>query len=247
MKYSIVVAAFLVCCWLQTAIGSVQNDIAMANKAGHAVFLIVTEPGNPDEAKALAIAKEAQTLHPKVVLITMNRADKENKSLVDKYGLAGAPLPAIVVIASNGALAGGALMSEATSEGLIAMIPSQKKADVLKNMQDGKSVFLVVTKKSHQKKEVLGKCRIACSDMNNNASIVEVDFDDASEKRFLSDLKINQIQDEPQTFVINSHGQVTGSFTGTTDAKTLVATAAQKPASGCCPPSSGKACPPPKK
>ncbi len=46
--------------------------------------------------------------------------------------------------------------------------------------------------------------------------------------------------------LINNHGQITGSFSGITDSKTLVATVTKKASSGCCPPNSGKSCPPTK-
>jgi hypothetical protein len=93
-----------------------------------------------------------------------------------------------------------------------------------------------------KKTEVLTGCVIACNDMKGNAKVVEVDFDDSAEKTFLNDLKITQIGTEPQIYVLNSSGQITGTFTGATDAKTLIATAAKKPASGCCPPGSSKKC-----
>jgi O-acetyl-ADP-ribose deacetylase (regulator of RNase III) len=95
-----------------------------------------------------------------------------------------------------------------------------------------------------KKKEVLSNCEVACSDMKENAKIVEVDFDDATEKKFLGELKITEIGDTPQTFVINSQGQIAGSFIGVTDSKKLVATATKK--SACCAPGSGKSCGPTK-
>jgi hypothetical protein len=176
----------------------------------------------------------------------MSRTDKVNEGLVTKYRLAGAPAPLILVVASNGVVAGGANFKQTTAENLVAMIPSPKKADVIKAINDGKSVFLVVSKKSMKKKDILSKCEVACAEMKDDAKIVEVDFDDAAEKKFLNELKITSVGDTPSTFVINSQGQITGSFTGATDSKTLVATATKKPAGGCCAPGSGKSCGPTK-
>lgn len=249
MKKSIFTIAFTFCFGMQTINASVQTDIETANKAGKVVFLVVTEPSNTNNTAAINLGKEARKLYPKSTVIEMNRTDNANESLVKKYGLAGAPLPLIIVIASNGVMAGGAIYNQTTSQNLVAMIPSPKKADVLKVINDGKSVFIVVSKKSStKKKEVIGKCKIACSDMKENAKIVEVDFEDVSEKKFLEELRITLVVgDTPQIFVINSQGQIAGSFTGVTDSKTLVVTATKKAAGGCCPPGSKKTCAPPQK
>ncbi|MBI2968282.1 MAG: hypothetical protein HYY40_10795 [Bacteroidetes bacterium] len=244
-KSNILSIAFAICA--SYAFASVQTDIETANKAGKVVFLTVTETGNPDNVAAKKLAAEAQKLYPKSAVIEMNRADKVNENLVTKYRLAGAPVPLILVVASNGVVAGGANFKQTTAENLVAMIPSLKKADVLKAINDGKSVFIVVSKKSMKKKDVLSKCEVACAEMKDNAKIVEVDFDDATEKNFLNELKITAIGDTPQTFVINSQGQIAGSFSDVTDSKTLVATATKKPAGGCCPPGSKKSCGPTKK
>ena len=249
MKKSIFTIALTFCFGMQTINASVQTDIETASKTCKVVFLVVTEPSNTNNTAAINLGKEARKLYPKSMVIEMNRTDKANERLVTKYGLAGAPLPLIIVIASNGVVAGGAIYNQTTSQKLVAMIPSPKKSDVLKAINDGKSVFIVVSKKlSTKKKEVVGKCKIACSDMKGNAKIVEVNFDDASEKKFLEELKITQIVgDTPRTFVIDSQGQIAGSFTGVTDSKTLVATATKKAVGGCCPPGSKKTCEPTKK
>lgn len=242
MKNSIFTTILAFCFGVQAINASVQTDIEKANQSGKAVFLVVTEPGNPDEAKALALTKDAQVLYSKSSIVQMNRADKANDDLVKKYQLSGVPLPVILVIASNGVLGGGMLFSNATSQNIVALIPSPKKAEVLSAMQDGKSVFLVISKKSMNKKEILSKCEIACSEMKENAKIVEVDFDDAAEKKFLGELKITEIGDTPQTYVINSQGQIAGFFIGVTDSQKLAATAAKKPVGKCCSSGSSKSC-----
>lgn len=223
-------------------------DIEKANKAGKTVFLVVTDQGIANTAKAESIALKAKKLHPKSVIVKMNRSEAANKELVAKYRLAGAPLPLILVIASNGIVTGGYPLRQATPELLIALIPTKKKGEVMLALNQGKSVFIVVSKKSMLKrKEVISKCEIACKEMNGKAKVVEIDLDDANEKKFLKELKVNQTTAQPQTYVINAQGQITGTLNGVVDSKTLVATAAKKPAGGCCPPGSKKSCAPKKK
>lgn len=246
MKKSKIISIALALC-VGFASASVQTDIEKANKAGNCVFLVVTETGNADNGAAISLSKEAQKLSPKTMVIELNRMDKANESLVAKYRLSGASLPIILVIAANGAEVGGlAFLKQTTTENLIALIPSPKKAEVLKIINDGKPVFLVVSKKSMEKKVVLSNCQIACAEIKGSKT-VEVDFEDAAEKKFLTFLNITKIGSEPQTYVINSKGQVAGTFAGVTDSKTLVAAATKKPAAACCAPGSGKSCGPTKK
>lgn len=247
MKKSILTGIACAIC-VSSAFSSVQTDIEKANKAGNCVFLVVTEAGNADNAAAINLSKEAQKLSLKSTVIELNRTDKANESLVAKYRLAGAGLPLILIIASNGTEAGGiAYLKQTTAQNLVSLVPSSKKAEVLKVINDGKPVFLVVSKKSMVKKEVLNNCETACAEMKDGAKVVEVDFDDAAEKKFLNSLKITEIGADPQTFVINAQGQVAGSFSGIADSKTLVATATKKVSSGCCAPGSKKTCEPAKK
>lgn len=226
---------------------SVKSEIENANKAGNSVFLVVTDAQVTGTDKALEIANQAHESYSKSNVILMNRTDAANQELVTKYQLAGAPLPLILVVATNGLVAGGYLLAQATPELLIKSIPSPKKADVMKALSEGKSVFMVVSSKNMTKKsDLVNTCQKACTEMENNAKVIEVDMDNAQEKVFLAELNVNLSTTEPQTYVINSKGQVTGNFNSEVNSTTLVATA-KKVSGGCCPTGSGKSCGPTKK
>ncbi|MFH1320155.1 MAG: hypothetical protein ABII90_05805 [Bacteroidota bacterium] len=226
---------------------SVSEEIEKANNAGKAVFMVVTDPAVVNTTNALNTAQQAKKLHPKSAVIKMNRSDAVNKELVAKYRLAGAPLPLILVIASNGVVTGGYQVNQATADNLVALIPSPKKAEVLLTLNQRKSAFIVVSKKSMlKKKEVVSKCQLACAEMNNRAKVIEIDLDDTKEKSFLSELKVNQLATQPQTYVINANGQMTGTLSGVVDTKTLIATATKAAGGGCCPKGSKKSCGPTK-
>ncbi len=244
-KVGISIIALLV--GIQMLWAECQTEIAKAKKQGKVVFLVVTDKGIANTENAVSVAGQAHKSFPKSEVIQMIRSDDANKQFVEKNKLSGAPLPMILVLASNGVVAGGYRHDQATSEKLVALVPSPKKAQVLLALDEGKPVFLVVSKKSMSaKKAVMSKCETACSDMKDNAKIIEVDFDDKNEKNFLNEMKISQITGEPATYVINAQGQIAGSFTGVTESKTLVATATKRASSGCCPSGSGKSCAPPK-
>lgn len=221
-----------------------QESIESANKSGLAVFLVITDPGNANTQQALDIANQAHSKIVKSEVIQMNRSDAANKELVTKYGVSNAPLPLIIVIASNGVVTGGYPSYQATADLLANLVPSPVKSDVLKALSSGKSVFLVVSSKNMKEKDdVMNTCSQACIEMQNNAKLIGLDLDDQKEKAFIAEMKIDPTITSPQTFVINSKGQITGTFNDDVNTTTLVATAKKLPAAkGCCPSGSGAGC-----
>lgn len=221
-----------------------QEAIESANKSGLAVFLVITDLGNANTQKAMDIANQAHSKIVKSEVVQMNRSDAANKELVTKYGVSNAPLPLILVIASNGVVTGGYPIYQATADLLVNLVPSPVKSDVLKALSNGKSVFLVVSSKSMKEKDnVMNTCQQACIEMDNNTKLIGLDLDDQKEKAFIAELKIDPTITSPQTFVINSKGQITGTFNDDVTTTTLVATAKKLPAAkGCCPSGSGAGC-----
>jgi len=221
---------------------SVQTDIEKATNKGNTVFLVVTEPGVTGAEKAVNTAEQAHKSVAKSAVIEMNRADSTNSQLVKKYRLAGAPLPLMLVIASNGVVAGGLTADRATPEILVKLIPSPKKAEVFQALSENKSVFVVAGRKSMKDRaKVLETCKAACSQMKNKAAFVSIDMDDKKESSFLAQLKVNTLSTEPVTAVINTQKRITGSFNGPVEVNKLMAAAVKK-AGGCCSGGSKKGC-----
>jgi hypothetical protein len=250
MKTFVLTCFFAMAVSLNLMQASVTTDIETANKAGKAVFLVVTDAENANTVKAIEIANKAQLQYKNSTVLRMNRSDAANAEFVAKNRLSGAPLPLILVIAPNGVITAGFTTDKATPEALVAAIPSPKKADVQKYLSQGKSVFIVVTNKSMSTKDnVMNTCQQACIEMENNAKMIEISLDDPKEKQFLTELKVDIAATEPMTYVINSKGQITGAFNDDVNSTTLVASAKKVAASGCGPAGcgSGKSCGPAKK
>ena len=84
------------------------SELASANKAGKAVFLVAYNNPGVDADKAFAIANDARkNLTTTTAVIKMKTTDAANSSLVTKFRLSGAPLPLILVLDKNGNPAGG--------------------------------------------------------------------------------------------------------------------------------------------
>ncbi len=229
-------------------LASPADDLQSATDRGDVAFVLVTEPGVFGVKRAKSIINEAMQQVNNSVLIELNRADKENLSLVKKHRLLGAQVPLILVFASNGAMAGGNLVSKLTAQHLVNMVPSPKKAEVLKATQGGQAVFLTATRDGMSAKaDVADCCASASGKLRGKCTLIDVNMDDKAEAAFLKQLKVNTQSTEPVTVVINAQGQVTGSFNGPVDVAKLVQAATKKVKSGCCPPGSGKSCGPTKK
>lgn len=245
-KLAVLLAAIL----LPVAVlASTAEQIQMAADRGQVAFLLVTGPDATGVEQARQIVSEAKVIVPGSVVIEMDRADAANAALVKKYGLAAAPVPLVLVFSSGGIMSGGNVASKLTSRSLVAMVPSPKKAEVLKALQSGQAVYVTAFRTGMASRAgVTGGCAAACTQMMGKSVALDIDMDDPAETEFLKQLKIDIQSAEPVTVVFNAKGQLTASYTGMVNVEDLVASATKVAASGCCPSGSGKSCgPTPKK
>jgi len=214
---------------------SIATDIEKANQADKTVFLVVTEPGIAGVEEALRVANQAHESAAESLVIEMNRADAANKDLVVKYRLAGAPLPVLLVIVSDGIVAGGLTADRATPEKLVKMIPSPCKTEAIRALTEGKALLIVATRDSMvDRGGVFETCEAACTQLKDKAAFISIDMDDNNESSFLTELNVSPGSTEPVIVVINARGQKTASFHGQTETKTLIQAATLMPAGGCC-------------
>jgi len=229
-------------------LASTAEDLEKATKKERTVFLLVTDVNAAKNAEARTMVQAVCKQVNKSVLIELDRNDTANSALVAQYRLAGAPVPLVMIIAGNGAIAGGIPVSNTTIEQLVSMVPTDKKAEVLKAVQAGQSVMITATSKHLPKEEAMSSaCAAACSQLQGKCSAIKIDLEDKDELPFLNELKINPATAEPVTVVINAQGQMAGSFQGAVEVGTLVQ-AATKKVGGCCSGgSSSSSCGPKKK
>jgi hypothetical protein len=232
-----------------TAAAATQDELKDAAKKGQIVFVLVTQPGATGVDKAKKVIRDAMGHVENSVLIELNRADTGNAELVARYRVSGAPLPLILVVARNGALAGGGRAGKVTSEQLQKMVPTPKKAEILQALEEGKAVFAVFSRaEMGSSAKAVGACATACGQLKKGAVTIQIDMDDDKELPLLTQLKVDPASKEPVTLVFNKSGLLTGSYMGAVQVADLVQATTKKP-SGCCPPgiNSSKSCAPPKK
>lgn len=232
-------------CLPAVVLSATTSELQMAVAAGKVSFVLVTEPGAVGTEQARETIRGAMAQSSGSVMIESNRAEAANADFVQKYGLATAPVPLILVFASNGVIVGGNIASKLTPQQLVALVPSPKKAEVLSALQKGQAVYITASRPGMASKaDITRDCAAACSKMMGKGTTVEVNMDDPAERDFLNQLKVDLQSKEPVTVVVNARGQVTGSFTGAVEVENLIASATKVVSSGCCPSGSGASCGP---
>ncbi len=236
-------------CMPVLAFASTAEQLQTAASGGSVALVLVTEPGASGIDQANQLIQNAMAQIPGSEMIESNRSDVANSAFVQKYKLAAAPVPLILVFASNGILAGGNVASRLTAQQLVAMVPSPKKAEVLMAIQSGQAAYVTASRTGMSAApQVTSTCAMACSQMKGKCIAIDVSMDDPAEADFLKQLKVNLQATEPVTVVLNAQGQLTGTFNGPVDVTNLVQAATKKVA-GCGPKGcGGKPCgPAPKK
>jgi hypothetical protein len=235
-----------------TAWAGAQTALDDAVRDGHDVFLVLTEPGAPGIEVARDLARKATAIAPQATVVELDRRDPENAAIVSRYRLAVAPVPLVLVVARNGVAAGGALPGRTSPEQLAALIPTPKKAEYLKALDEGRSVFLVLSRpdmpalaaitstceaaRAKMNQDAEAHVKVGDPKPNDQASVIGVTLTDPVEQRFLAEMKADLKSSQPWVVVANTKGQTTQTFLGpeglTVDA--LVA-ATKKQVTECCP------------
>jgi hypothetical protein len=229
---------------------SPAKDLEKAAQKGLVAFVIVTDGKTADISDAKTTIKSAIKQNKKSTMVELDRSNPDNADLVTKYKLATIPVPMIVVVNPSGSISGAIQPEKATPEMLAKMIPSPKKAEIIKALSEGNAVFITAYRKSMQSAETVNNtCAMACQQMAGKSAQVKIDMDDPAEAKFLAEMKINMSSTEPVTVVANPQGQIAGTYTGEMQVTELVTTAAKK-VGGCCAPTVAKpdaSCEPTKK
>lgn len=223
-------------------------DLEKATKNGKVVFAVVFEPGNAGLDDVRSLASEAAAKAGNAVMIEIDRTSSESTEFLYKYRLTFAPVPFVMVFDTSGVLAGVSPVADKTVNDLVQLVPSPKKTEVLRALHSRKSVFVTVMREEMALKDDVSKCCLeACNQLNGKAAYVKIDLNDEKELSFLKQLQVNPKSTDPVTVVINTRGQITGSYTGMVETATLVSSAITAAGGGCCPGGGGgKGCAVPK-
>lgn len=209
------------------------EDITAANKAGKTVFLVVTDAAGRNLQAARDAAKAAQQRTPNSTVIELNRSDPSQAAAVKGYRVAGAPVPIVLVIASNGVAAGGSLVKKGAVERLVSLVPTPGKAEYLKVLSQKKTAIVVF---SHAKMPLQSPLfeQISTVVQQTKGKVVPVlvDVTSKSEQPFLKEWKINARSTTPTVVMMNPKGQTLGRMTGAPTAQQMMETSKKRPCCG---------------
>lgn len=206
--------------------GAATDDVATANAAGKAVFLIVTDGPGPGLEAARAVAAAAQALAPATSVVELDRRDPAQAPAVAAYRVAAAPVPLVLVIAANGVATGAAKPGEGAAQRLVNLIPTPRKAEYLKHLSQQRVALVALTRATMPERGALFESLSAATrTLGDKAALVLVDLDDKAEARFVADLKIDPATTQPQLVVVNPKGVVLARLAGAVKAEEIVAAA----------------------
>ena len=100
----------------------VSADIQKAQKSGNSIFIVVTDKLAKGTDYLVKLSEGANKKVKKNVVLKLDRDEKANADLVAKYRIAGAQLPIILVVASNGVVTGALTSEDASIEKIISTL-----------------------------------------------------------------------------------------------------------------------------
>lgn len=211
-----------------------KAEIEKAQKSGKSIYLVVTDKSAKGTETLLKLLNETQKKVKDVAVIKLDRDDKANADLISKFRIAGATLPMILVVASNGVVSGSLSASDATAEKLISYIPTKTQAEVLLGFENGKPAFIVCGKKNAKDKNNLeAECKKAATSLVGKATQVFVDVESKNETNFIA--LIQPDKDKTTVLVFNGKGQYTSTLEAYAKSDDIIKSVNKKMGGGCCP------------
>jgi hypothetical protein len=202
---------------------AVMDRAAAAGK--HLLILFYRNDDDSTQAMRKAFASAVAKLANKANSVTVNVTDAAEQEIVAKFGVDRAPMPLALVVAPTGAVTGG-FPGKVTEQQLSGAFVGPGTATCLKALQDNKLVLLCVQNASTKLNDAALKgAREFKSDgrYEKVTEIVTVDPSDATESKFLGQLKIDPKTSQAVTALIAPPGSVVAKYAGATDKNTLVA------------------------
>ncbi len=217
-----------------TVWASAAKDMQAAAKKSKIALMLVTDGKNTDVSALKKTIKDVLKDNNTAVMVEVDRAKPENAELATKYKLAKMAVPMVLVVNPDGVLTSALDGKRAKFESISKVVPSPKKAEILKALSDGNAVFITISRKDMKSLgAVSDSCSLACQKATGKSVCVNIDMNDKKELAYLRELKIDTASAEPVTIVANPQGQIAGKYVGEVKVNDLVASTTKK-VGGCC-------------
>lgn len=158
------------------------------------------------------------------------------KAIVEKFGLDRAPMPLILAISPSGTITGG-FPTKVDKQKLVDAFASPGTEKCMKQLQDGKLVFLCVqsadTESNDEALEGVNEFK-ADARFASATEIIMLDPKDTAEASFLADLQVDPKTETAVTVFLAPPGMPVAMYEGATSKEEIVATL-EKATSACGP------------
>lgn len=192
-----------------------QAVLDQASRNGKFVFIIFHKEKSAAAERVIQLVKEGiQKRETKAVATTANASDPTERALVERFGVARAPLPMTVAVAPNGAVT-GVFGKDIQEKDLDVAIVPPKMMQCMKHLQDQKLVFVCLS----QSKQAIVPAGVKDlqndPDFKDRLALVAMSANDSAESRFLAQMKVTSARiTEPYAVLIAPPGVLVGHFDG---------------------------------
>lgn len=202
-----------------------QEAIETAEKQHQYLFLLFYDQKN-DSFKAMeAVIKTFINKSPQKIL-TYNALSTDNKEAdtVAKYGISRAPLPIVLVFASNGAITGG-FPQKVDENQLKQCLVADITMKILKTLQEKKIALIML---QNGKTKFNPESTAVANDFSNDSRVkgyvdqIKADPADPKNKEFLDQCKLNPGLWEATIVLIVPPGKMGGIYSGKTTKDALI-------------------------
>ena len=202
------------------------EDISEHTKKGRTVFLVLTDAAASDLKAARAVAHAAQKQTPNSAVVELNRSDPAQRTAVARFRVAAAPVPLVLCIASNGFAVGAVRpAAKGATDRLVGMVPSPGKAEYLSVLSQKRVAAVVFSRASMSERSPLFiEISKTVKDPKSNMTAVLVDLDDARERKWVNQWKLDPKKiTRPLVVFVNPKGQILGKLEGAPKAAQMLA------------------------
>ena len=212
-----------------------QGVLNQSEKDGRFTFIVFTKDDSPAYRTMLQTVKSGVATRPKTATYTTADANAAGEqALVEKLGIARAPMPLTVAIAPNGAVT-GIFPKAIQDEHLTASIVPPTMMRCMKSLQNQKLVFVCLTHDSKTQAMAPAGVQLLTldPDFKERIELVSMFVDDPAESRFLDQMKVKPAEvSGPTAVLIAPPGVLVGQY-GAKATRQEIATAIHK-AGQCC-------------
>jgi len=213
--------------------GKLNERIEQGLKDNKFTFVMFWNEENEQTKEMKNVINEAKTkLAEKAEILIIKIDDPQEQELITKYRINTAPMPIAITFAPNGAITGG-FPQKTDLQSLEGTIVCAAEADCMKNLQEGKIVFICVQdEKTELNAEAMKGINEYINDGNQKTShIIKVSPRDKSAKEFLMKFGILEAPAKATTFLLKPPGMIGSKFEGATTKDEIKVVACMK---GCC-------------